>query len=365
MVLRQLRTQALACINGVDQRPVNASHKPNRPEPSVTLGSMLLLAICLLTACTPNSDSEFAVYRDRLSRTLNRDLPAPSPLKVPFSSANKATPIAIDEIRLDFLDMLTLDSCGLQPNLPSLGNLIAQRNSSLGKVMTFSTQLHYEIELLQALKVCIGDDNAPPDLRETLQQIYREKQQLLPSHLLNFLQMDSTLRQQIFGSQRPLDLNSGQAVETQIALKNLIALKQHIKNQDYLQASYIDINQQIAPLYQGQILADLQHSLRSNLTQLRHLNQQLQQWDPKWCKPATQDILQQVLMQVFIGRLQLQLAHQDGIAQQLLPQLTLLYADTPLASTIFERFEQPWQQLHVELKRHISWWQHLRSACEG
>ncbi len=375
MVLKRLRTQALACINFVGSQLGTDSviclplswrlATPSEITQSVNpRRAWLLTAVLLLTACTPNSDSEFAVYRDRLGRTLKLELPAPSPLKAPLSSIGNTTAIAIADIRLDFLDMLTLDSCGLQPNQPSLGNLIAERNSSLGKVMTYSTQLQYEIKLLQALEACIADEQAPADLRETLKQTYLQKQQQLPERLLNFLQLDTTLRQQIFGSQRPLDLTSGQAVETRLALQNLIALKQHIQHKDYLQASQIDINQQIAPLYQGQVLADLQHSLRSNLTQLQQLNRQLQHWDPAWCKAETQEILQQVLLQVFIGKLQLQLAHQDGIAQQLIPQLNTLYADTPLASTVTERFQQPWQQLHIELKQHIAWWQQLRNTCK-
>lgn len=375
MDLKRLRTQALACIKCIGSRlgtdsAIRLRFSLRLANPSEITQSVnprpawLVLAVLLLTACTPNSDSEFAVYRDRLGRTLKLELPAPNPLKAPLSSIGNTTAIAIADIRLDFLDMLTLESCGLQPNQPSLGNLIAERNSSLGKVMTYSTQLHYEIKLLQALEACIADEQAPADLRETLQQIYLQKQQQLPARLLNFLLLDTTLRQQIFGSQRPLDLTSGQAVETRLALQNLIALKQHIQHKDYLQASQIDINQQIAALYQGQVLADLQHSLRSNLTQLQQLNRQLQHWDPAWCKAETQDILQQVLLQVFIGKLQLQLAHQDGIAQQLIPQLNTLYADTPLAHTVTERFQQPWQQLHIELKQHIAWWQQLRNTCK-
>ena len=379
MVLKRLQTQALAYINSIAPRlgawlairlrlrfrlscrfvrPIDITQS-GMPRPA-----WLVLTVLLLTACTPNSDSEFAVYRDRLGRTLKLDLPPPDPLKAPLSEANSIAAVAIADIRFELLDMLALDSCGLQPNKPSLGNLIAERNSSLGKVMAYSTQLQYEIKLLQALEACIADEQAPADLRETLKQTYLQKQQQLPARLLNFLQLDTTLRQQIFGSQRPLDLTSGQAVETRLALQNLIALKQHIQSKDYLQASQIDINQQIAALYQGQVLADLQHSLRSNLTQLQQLNRQLQHWDPAWCKAETQDILQQVLLQVFIGKLQLQLAHQDGIAQQLLPQLNTLYADTTLASTVTERFQQPWQQLHIELKRHIAWWQQLRNACK-
>jgi len=342
--------------------------------PITKLSSTCVVVASLLGAgCTPNSDSEFAVYRDRLARTLAMELPAPSPLKAPIPELQPIKATAIEEIRVDLLDMLALDACGVQPNLPSLGNLIAERNSSLGKVMAYSTQLQYEIILLRALEACLHhleQDSAgkkaldiPSDLRKTLNAIFRQKQQQLTARLLNFLTLDKTLRQQLNGSQRPLDLTSGQAVETLQALQNLLTLKQNIQRRDYQSASSIDINQQLALLYQGQILADLQHSLRSNLTQMRMLNSQLHTLKPQWCKAGTQDILQQVLLQVFIGKVQQQLAHQDGIAQQLIPNLQLLYMNTPLSSEVELRFYQPWQQLHHELKTHIDWWQRLRNSC--
>jgi hypothetical protein len=343
-------------------------------SPITTRLSASLVVVCLLlSGCTPNSDSEFAVYRDRLARTLAMELPAPSPLKAPIPELQPMKASVIEDIRVDLLDMLALDACGVQPNLPSLGNLIAERNSSLGKVMVYSTQLQYEINLLLALEACIHhveQDSAgkkaldiPSDLRKTLQDIFRQKQQQLTARLMNFLTLDTTLRQQINGSQRPLDLTSGQAVETLQALQNLLRLKQKIQSRDYQAASSIDINQQLALLYQGQILADLQHSLRSNLTQMRMLNTQLNTLKPQWCKSETHDILQQVLLQVFIGKVQQQLAHQDGIAQQLIPILQLLYMNTPLSSEVELRFHQPWQQLHHELKTHIDWWQRLRNSC--
>ena len=186
MVLKRLQTQALACINCIAPRlraclairlrlschfakPIEITQS-GMPRPA-----WLVLTVLLLTACTPNSDSEFAVYRDRLGRTLKLELPTPDPLKAPLSEANSIAAVAITDIRFELLNMLALDSCGLQPNKPSLGNLIAERNSSLGKVMTYSTQLQYEIKLLQALEACITDEQAPADLRETLKQTYHAK----------------------------------------------------------------------------------------------------------------------------------------------------------------------------------------------
>jgi hypothetical protein len=352
-VLKWMQNRHLACIN----------YSPNAGN-CIWPFRLGLLLICLwFIGCTPNSDTALADYRDRLERTLKLELPAPTALKAPMPELSDSPAIPISDIRLDLLDMLALDSCGLQPNQPSLGHLIAERNSSLGKVMAYSSQLQYEMKLLRALTACLKDKNVPIDLRATLANIFAQKQQQLPARLLNFLLRDPQLRQQIYGSQRPLDLTSGQGAETLIALQNLLQLKQKLLDHNYQEASVIDINQQLAVLYQGQVLADLQHSLRSNLTQLQTLNQQLKLWNPAWCKAETQTILQQVLAQVFIAQVQRQFAHQDGIAQQLIPTLIALYADTVFSREIESRFYQPWQQLHSELKIHIGWWQQLQSTC--
>lgn len=339
----------------------------NSCQMSCCIAKPLVIALLCLSAasgCTPNSDSELADYRERLARTLSIELAAPSPLKTPLPEIRAVKPETLAEIRLDLLDMLALDSCGVGSSQPSLGNLIAERNSSLGKVMAHSTQLQYEIQLLQALAACLQDPLIPEDLKSTLTDIYQQKQQQLATRLTNFLMLDQTLRQQLQGSQRPLDLQSGQAAETQQALQNLLILKQSILHKDYLHASRIDINQQLAPLYQGQVLADLQHSLRSNLNQLKTLNSQLMAWKPARCRQETKDILQQIMLQIFIGKVQQQLAHQDSIAQNVLPLLKEIYAGTALAEDVNVRFYQPWQQLHSELKTHIHWWQQQQTNCQ-
>ncbi len=340
---------------------------------SWVLFGVLLLA--MLTSCTPNSDSEWDVYRDRLSRTLEIELNPPSPLKQPVATLPNKNPSNFQDINLDLSQLLALDSCGLSANSKDLSSLIAERNSILGKVMTPSTQLHYELQLLKSLNYCLQSTNAnsaqlsitaklDEELSQELQAILALKQQQLPERMHAFLLQDDTLRQQLQGSQRPLNLSSGQATETLGALDNLVRLRLAVANHDYHAASAIDINQQLALLYQGQVIADLQHSLRSNLNQLKALNDALQHWQPHWCKSATQNILQQVLLQVFIGRVQVQLAHQDGIAQQIIPKLSELYRETPFAPAIHLRFEQPWQALHAELKRHIAWWQQHEKQCQ-
>ena len=336
--------------------------------------SMILTVLLSLmfSGCTPNSDSEFDVYRDRLSRTLDIELNPPAPLKQPAAALPNKNPVHFQDLSLDLSQLLALDSCGLSVNSKDLASLISERNSILGKVMTASTQLHYELQLLNSLNHCLDNLNKSAissaklddELSQELAAIGVLKKQQLPARMQALLTQDETLRQQLQGSQRPLNLGSGQATETIGALDNLIKLRSAVESHDYATAIAIDINQQLAILHQGQILADLQHSLRSNSNQLKVLNDELQHFQPRWCKTQTQEILQQVLLQVFIARVQVQLAHQDGIAQQIIPKLTQLYQDTPLAPAITERFEQPWQRLHTELKRHIAWWQQHEKRCQ-
>ncbi len=324
----------------------------------------LLLAL-LISGCTVDSDSEFAVYRDRLSRTLAVDITEPSPLKAPMPALAAITPVMIPELKIELLDMFAVDECGMRPAKPALGQLIAQRNSSLGKVMDASTQLQYELQLLETMQACLAEPKLTDEIKTQLTPIYVNKQQQLPLRLANFLSQDQTLNQQLQGSHRALTLDSGQGSETVTALKQLISLRALIDANQIAEAASIDINQQLAVLHQGQILADLQHSLRSNLTQMQALNQQLNTWPVDWCQPARQTILEQVLIQVFIGKVQQQLAHQDRIAQEVLPLLETLFANHPYQQEVTRRFTQPKQQLHAQLKQHVRWWQQREQACNS
>ncbi|WP_276203190.1 DUF3080 domain-containing protein [Photobacterium aquae] len=128
-------------------------------------------------------------YQQRLANVL--DIPSPDlpePNVIPFPDKRDLY-IPIDDIRINLIDAYELRKCGLF-------NLIAERNSILGKVQDKTRQLRYEIMLTNGLQYCIQNLPADSTLIHTLQDIHKQKQTQLPLHIWNMLTTGQEWRQQ-------------------------------------------------------------------------------------------------------------------------------------------------------------------------
>lgn len=330
----------------------------------------LVSILPLISSCSRTSaDYLWQDYYQRLARVLERPELAPE-LKPELAPVQTLPAIRdlyqqVPQSSLNVLDLVALRSCGLQQR-------VAERNNSLGKVMSPANQLGYELQLLNELKPCLQHPALSKDLQAKLIDIYHQKQQQLPLVLDNFLLTDQSLRQQLQGSQRSIKAGAHTSVAaTQSALTALADLRQQLLKFD--QSSIANnnansINNLVAQLYQGQLLADWQFSLRLNLAWLSAINNQLHQVDlAKFCKSsqakAKTDILQTILLQRFIQKIQPYLAEIDGISHQLQPALNKLYQQSAMASVLYQRTEAQNNALKVEVKRHVFWWQQLQQQC--
>ncbi len=329
-------------------------------------GALLPLLLCfMLGSCSkPDAEDLWLDYHSRLQRMLALPELAPEPTPVPELPAVRQLYQPLPDTKLNVLDLVVLRRCGLQ-------QLVAERNNSLGKTMTVANQLGYELQLISQLKPCLQHPELDADLQQKLQQIYQEKQQQLPRVLANFLLTDQTLRQQLHGSQR--GMQSGVSItSTLTALQQLGQLQDYVLKADLTALATTDaafINYQVGALYQSQVLADWQYSLRVNNSWLSALNAQLDAVNLEvFCKqPQVKDkteILNNILLQQFIGKIQPRLAELDGISQQLQPALNRIYQRSPVAATLYQRTESQHQALKQQLSQHVAWWQRLRQHCQ-
>jgi hypothetical protein len=345
-VIRQL------CINGRQvKRP--ALCRPFGLQ--FALLALLVLSL-LLSACSPQPDSQLADYHDRLQRVFALELPTPAKSSLPALPAVALFQQPLAEAKLDLSDFLALDYCNLQ-------TLVGERNNVLGKVATDAVSLQYELKLLATLQPCLDQPQSRlalgQPLYDELTQLVRLKQQQLPQRFVLLLGRDPTLRQQLQGANR--GFSSGVS-DTAQALRALIALKQQIAAGQYQDAATVDISQALGMLYQSQTLADLQHSLRLSADFFGQLHLALQAIPPSQLCRADPQIADNLLQQIFIKRLQPELAALDGAAQQLLPLLQQLYQAHPLQAAIDSRFIIPRQQLQQALRQHVSFWQRVRQC---
>lgn len=335
----------------------------------------LLALLPLLGSCSrADADYLWQDYYQRLARVLalSSEPAAESPLDatpklppVPALPAIRDLYQEVPQSSLNLLDLVALRSCGLQQR-------VAERNNSLGKVMSPANQLGYELQLLHELKPCLQHPELSKELQAKLNDIYLQKQQQLPLVLDNFLLTDLSLRQQLQGSQRSIKAGANTSVaNTESALTALAELRQKLLRFDEKSIASTDaevINNLVSQLYQSQLLADWQYSLRLNLAWLSAINHQLYQVDlAKFCKSrqakAKTDILQTILLQRFIQKIQPYLAEINGISHQLQPALNQLYQQSAMHDVIYQRTEAQSDALKAEVKKHVVWWQQLQQQC--
>ena len=112
---------------------------------------VLLLGVAFLAGCErphPLADS-LSDYRERLARVLRSDLPPlPEPVIVAFPS-QRALTLPLEQPTIGLLDFLALLDC-------ELANLVARRNSGLGKVQTASQSWLHERDFVRLGWACVG-----------------------------------------------------------------------------------------------------------------------------------------------------------------------------------------------------------------
>ena len=149
-------------------------------------GIVLLACVALLACSNPGIEDHYDEYLSRLARVLERDMPdwqrgiaANLPLRYPDTKQRQR---ATEDTRLGLFDFLSLGDCDLL-------NLVSERNSSLGKVMSVTARYQYERMLLNGLNACLDAlDSLPDDEDDVLVKIdgiRQIKAQELPIHYWN------------------------------------------------------------------------------------------------------------------------------------------------------------------------------------
>lgn len=331
--------------------------------------ALMLVAISLLAGCTPRQDAD-AVWQDYLGRLENvLDRPAPQntmELRV-FDIPRLSAPES--DYQVSLLDVFKLDAC-------SLGELISNHNSALGKVAPPSQELIYHIGFVQQAPACIALFSADnPQIATTLQLALADKQSTAVSMMKTMLTNDASMRASLFAGTQSLNLNSAMAgvTETQAALRRLVHIQHALQAGDYNQINTADIEATLEVFYQNPVIADYLAGARDSLLSIQQINALLAQGaELNECKPGynhrKQEILATVFRKAYLPGAQAYLARLRQIQLALGPDLITLYADTPYEALVNYYFAEndvdslP-GQLDAQIKLHVAWWQALQDSC--
>ena len=266
------------------------------------LTTVFLIGI-LLPGCTADPPAaRLQDYAERLFRTLDMaSLPAPTPT---YSRFPAQPTLLTDNARetVDILDLWSIRDCALH-------GVVAQRNSSLGRIAQPSTRMFYELEFLRLVPQCIDllSRQGKEELAATLGEVRAGKEARLPG----------VIWQGVLGGGEyarywkvPIRLGNFPTAENYASDMALMALASDVRRwlgKDYrFESAEVEANLQklligdAGALYKSAVLQDLY---------LRHIDAALlqrQQAGPV-CRSAKDDrasILDTVVGKYFVGRIQ-------------------------------------------------------------
>ncbi|MDH3452091.1 MAG: DUF3080 domain-containing protein, partial [Gammaproteobacteria bacterium] len=142
-----------------------------------------MVVVCLLPAACSNAGPEAMLqdYLQRVTRVLELQVdPATFVVQLSPFPARRDLRLPLPEVRIGMFDFLSLRQCELH-------SVVAERNSSLGRVMVDSQRLVYERRFLAAARVCLTqlDPEADADMMDQLGQIIDVKIAALPNAVWN------------------------------------------------------------------------------------------------------------------------------------------------------------------------------------
>ncbi|MCZ4293847.1 DUF3080 domain-containing protein [Vibrio sinaloensis] len=313
---------------------------------------LVVVACLILSACQSDSPSVF--FDDYLTRVVRvQNAPQVESTLEEYVNLPRKRDLYIEipSISIGLLDSYQLRQCGLF-------NLIAERNSVLGKVADEFRNYDYQNALLGGLSRCINSPQLDPELQQVLTEIGTQKRAQLALHQWNLLFASEAMQKQLQGNQW-LEANLGQTVsEVNEALTRLnLAFHQS-------EEKTIDV-QEI--LEKNNIIGNLNYSLVMATSKLNLVTQQLTEYDHTViCQPnrdtTKYQYLNNVFEQQYVAKVQPYMAQLDRYYQTLSANLTLLAPQPDIHNYVYP-LTQNHQAFRLAIRRHVDYWQQLFKRC--
>ena len=177
----------------------------------------LLLLLPLAGCGSPSADDLWLDYHERLARLARAEVPAAAPWHRPLWPAARDIRVQTPEWRSGLLRYLDMAGCDLM-------ELVASRNSGLGRVQQPVNRLDYELRFIDEAGRCLDSDALVDDeeMRTWLAQLREQKKQAVPAIYWNTVvggeELARFLAQGDIPARPPLVSNSNQIWHTLGAL---------------------------------------------------------------------------------------------------------------------------------------------------
>lgn len=321
---------------------------------AIAIGACIVLLGCERSS---NIEDKFDSYLERLANVQDKD-------KIAVTIATPEYPRKRDLFQqpsrqtVGLVDALQLSKCHLM-------ELVAQRNTVLGKVQDQFRSLEYEVALLSGLKSCLATNKLNAELNQDLQRIFTIKWQELPVHITNTLYSSDALYANAFSTNWYTKETNQGLYSLQSALQELSSL--HTLYGKGVLPEYFDILSYQEEIEKYDQLGRISHSLQSATAYLHSSTQQLKQYDSIIFCGKNRDStkyrrLKNVFQKYYLGEIQPYLADLNSAYHTLSPHIDILYT-----VNLDNRYHHPVQSAYTEYKQatihHAQYWMSLFKRC--
>ena len=259
----------------------------------------------------------------------------------------------VPSLSIGLIDSYQLRQCGLF-------NLIAERNSVLGKVADEFRNYDYQVALLEGVGKCLSNNELDPEIIKLLREIEQQKLAQFPLHQWNLIYASEAMQSQMRGSQWLRADIGDQVRQTSDALEHI----NQALNVPLVSGKTTEVQE---VLEKSSTLGDLYYSLARTSAELDTITKQLTTFDANIICGKQRDTtkfryLNNVFEQQYIGKVQPYMAQLDGFYQQLAPQLGMFDAQPDLHSYYFP-IKDAHQAFRSSTRRHVDYWQQLFKRC--
>lgn len=335
-----------------------------------------LVTVIFYSCGPPQAADILQDYNQRVRNALELDAPLPHQHALPTYPRRRDVRLELSDVRIGLTDLVSLERCGLE-------ELVAERNSGLGKVMQPSQQLLYEHRLLGLARDCVDTLRAhpqrDPELLETLREVVAVKEGDMPRTYWNATFASPEMAEHLSLAVAPLALEIDMDVQPQLeALYYLRDLRVGL-GRSATEVVSPELEGHYAQLrngrYGGQLLQSMD-ALRYHLQDVADVLSQRQSERPlcpQGIPTPRAEVLQNIFRKFYSGQVQPYMArvHREGRAwieavgaladqQETMPQAFVSYREAALSP---HNAAAPWPQFVAAINRHTRTWQSVFASC--
>ncbi|NOJ18168.1 DUF3080 domain-containing protein [Vibrio jasicida] len=329
---------------------------------SSLVAAALVLPTTLLSGCNDWFNPEKAVfekYNQRLANVLDTsqsELEASPAVTIPDK---RELFQELPRLSLGLLESYQLRQCGLF-------NLLAEKNSQLGKVQDAFYDFDYQTNLLRTLNGCLSDYPLSDEENTKLNGLYDQKWHHLTVHLDNMLLTSDAMRKQLTGSEwLPLE-SKDQVAHVRDAFLALDEMYQTPYRTLSRLPDVTIVNYQ-EEIEKTRLVGRLYYTLIDATHWLEQTTHMLEANQDKIICGANRDTtqfryLRNVFQTIYVAEVQPYMAYVDSTYQQLDGGLSLVEKRMQAHGANYG-IEKAHDQFREETMKHVQFWKNLFKRC--